>query len=144
MNILFSFLLLILCGCHSRHISVQTQYLTRSDLASFYIETPDPQLRCPVFGQRLLVQWHFAECYFKNQNLSLEITIRFGDRSEITQNVASLENRYGYYIYNILGDDYCTRDGIKTYKVNLLANGEIIETWHHQLWVELITLQTDS
>lgn len=138
---IFVFLLLILSGCHSRHISVQTQYLSRSDLASFYIETPDPQLNCPLFGQRLLVQWNFPKCYLNDKILSLEITIRFGDRSEITQKVA-IDQRYGYYIYNMLGDDYCTHDGISTYKVNLLANDKMIETWHHQLWVELITLQT--
>lgn len=141
MNIFLTFLLLILCGCHSNHVSVQTQYINRAELASFYIETPDPQLDCPIFGQRLLIQWNFPKCYLNLETLTMDVTIRLGDHTEITQKIP-IDKRYGYYIYKIIGEDYLKHDGIKTYKVNLLANGKIIKTWHHQLWVELITLQT--
>ena len=48
----------------------------------------------------------------------------------------------GTHVYTLLDEEYAQRKGFLTYKAELLAGDEIIETWTHQLWVEIINLNT--
>ncbi len=130
---------LVLIGCQARHLSVQSQYLNRSDLASFYIDTPDPHLRFPRIGKQLLVQWCFPRSYASYCDLHLKITIRFADRSEMVETVL-INALQGHYLYQVVDEEYVSRGGIRTFKVEAIGNGQVLDTWYHQLWVDLIQL----
>jgi hypothetical protein len=132
-------LLLLLCSCQTEHISVQTHYLSRSNLASFYIGTPDPQLHFPLVGQRLLMEWSLPKTYLDYLNLRFHIVVRFGDRSELVEWLP-VQVRKGYYYYDLRDQAFIDKMGIKTYKVDLFADDQLIETWEHQLWTELIQI----
>lgn len=134
-----------LTSCHhcDKHLSVQTQYLNRSSLASFHIGTPDPQLHFPRIGQQLLIEWKFPKSYLCENCLQIQYTIRFGNRSEIIETIP-VEKCNSYYVFDLSSDQFCERGGIRTYKVEVLYQGEIIESWYHQLWVELISVGEDA
>lgn len=129
----------ILTGCCREHISAQTTFLNRTELASYYVETPDPQLNYPLIGQRLYISWNLPPSYFDYRDLHLKITIRFGDRSECVKTVP-ICNRSNYYLYVLYGQEFIEKEGILTYKIDLIGDDRVIESRHHQLWVDLITI----
>lgn len=131
------FLLLFLVGCNSSHISVQTTFLNRTDLASYHVETPDPNLAYPLIGQRLLLSWTLPNSYLKKPDLYFRLTIRFKNHTQIVKNVIP-KTVAGFYIYELRDSDYEETEGILTYKAEIISDGQILETWNHRLWVELI------
>jgi hypothetical protein len=127
----------LLSGCCRQLITVRTEYLNHQSLASYYVNTPDPQQNCPPAGQRLILKWNLPDCLFEMDDLHLELTMRFGNRKEEKKRI-ELVSRNGNYIYTLLNDDFFKLDGIQTYKVDLIGNGEVLDEWRHQLWTELI------
>lgn len=131
------FAFLFLCSCE--RLSVHTDYVSIENLASYHVRTPDPLLNNPPVGQRLLATWRLTKSEMDLEDLHLQITIRFGNREQIVQNVPICKIR-GTYIYSLLNEDYYKKEGILTYKVELLSGTTVLETWVHQLWTELIEL----
>lgn len=140
MKYYLSFLFLILCTSCSSRLSVQTDYLTRERLASYYVGTPDPNLNKPLIGQRLLITWTLSKEDLKIANLYLHIKIRLRNREEIEvfQPITCLT---GYYIYSLPDSLYLQSGGLLTYKVDLIGDEIVIESWQHPLWGDLIKIQ---
>jgi hypothetical protein len=118
---------------------LQSSYLNRTQLASFYIETPDPQLQFPLVGQYILAQWYLPKTYLCFTDLHLLLTIRFGNRSEIQEKIYIWKTK-GWYQYFLRGQEFLDKQGILTYKAILVGSGQILESWQHQLWAEKIVL----
>lgn len=133
----------LLCSCCKKYLSVQTDYLTYKDLASYYVDTPDPRRYCPASGQRLIVSWGVPKEYLCYENLRLEITIRFRNREEVIETFQISKTR-GTYVFTLLNDDYFSKRGILTYKIDLVGDGEILEEWRHKIWVDLIQLKAEE
>lgn len=71
-------------------------------------------------------------------NLHILARIRFRNKQEV-QHLIPICRWYGYHVFSILNEDYFSKNGILTYKVDLIGNGVILDQWRHQLWAELIT-----
>lgn len=127
------------CGCSQRYITAHTSYLNRSQLASYHVETPDPRLNHPLYGQRLYINWKVPHAFLSYENLRLEIVIRFGDRSVVHHTVYICKSS-GIHLFELMEDNYFDRQGILTYKIDLIGGDVILEEWRHQLWVDLITV----
>lgn len=130
---------LFLQGCFAERLSVHTEYLSIENLASFHVGTPDPELLCPTVGQRLVVTWALPSGYNCYESLYLDILIRFRSGEEKTITIF-LKQRQGTYVYSLLNDEYFEKDGILTYKVNIIGDGDILDEWRHQIWAEKISL----
>lgn len=135
------FLLPLLSSCRAERITAHMEYLSQRSLASYHVETPDPCLNNPPMGQRILISWsipieEFQSGYF------IKLTIRFCNRMESTQCLRVHKNR-GMYIYKLLNQDYFACGGVRTYKVELYRGNDLIECWKHQLWAELIVLNSE-
>lgn len=140
---LFLMLLLIgtLCACTSHEkISAFSEYVNREDLASYLVGAPDPSLNCPTVGQRLYINWDLPKEY-ACQELQIKLYMRFRDRSDLVQSV-QLNQTSGIYVFELLNDEYFSRKGFLTYKIELYANGQLVEEWRHQMWVELINFNS--
>ena len=124
-------------------LTVHSDYLSVDHLASWHINTPDPLLNRPPFGQRLFVSWSVPRKYTFYQDLHLLITIRFRNREEMIKKVPIRENS-GTYRYCLLEDKYCETGGFLTYKVQLKAGDCILEEWRHQIWAELIVITPEE
>jgi hypothetical protein len=134
---LFSFSIIALLTSCVRPISVQTQYLGRENLASFHITTPDPNLEKPDIGQRLVIEWSLPSYCMTYSDLIMEIRVRLKNREEQKIEL-TLNKPSGIYLYSIVNEAYKESGGIVTYKVDILGDGQVIESWKHPLWVELI------
>lgn len=144
MHYKFSFLLLflgILTGCQARYLSVQTQYVSQENLASFHVGTPDAEKRCPAIGQHLLIEWSIPSgCLFSN-NLTLKLKVRFKNHQE-EEHTVNLKNRKGTYIYKLLNEKFFESGGIFTYKIEIWSDECVLDAWNHPLWADLITLDS--
>lgn len=144
----YSFVFLFLSSCNLHRLNVQSQYISRNNLASFYTQTPDPKLIHPIIGQRLLIEWCLSNHEIKNKDLELYAIIRLKNNREIEKNVHIPSSRgkirRGYEIFELINEDYCESGGIQTYKVELYCEGEIIDRWIHPLWAKLILLTEDN
>lgn len=137
-RIIFAFLTLAcLSSCISSRLTVYTDYLSKENLASYFVDTPDPYLNNPTIGQRLIVIWTLKKRHLLYQDLHLSMTIRFRNKKEITL-THPINHPKGTYVYCLLNQDYIDHDGIITYKVELVGNGQILDEWRHQIWTELI------
>lgn len=130
-------LLVLLTSCQPHLLDVQTQYLTHENLASFYVNTPDPARNDPDIGERLMIRWSIPSDYLCYDNLSLHLRVRFKDREE-EEKILALTRKSGTYLYCVINETFCRTGGILTYKIDLIGGGCILETWRHPLWSELI------
>jgi hypothetical protein len=135
-------LLLFSSACTDSKLTVHTDYLSHENLASYYVGTPDPRLFNPTIGQRLIISWSLPNDYLNYTQVDLNIRIRFKNREEVSETRAICV-KTGSYVYALVNDDYFDKGGILTYKVDMIADGTVIEEWRHQLWTELIRFDCD-
>lgn len=128
--------LLFLTSCSSRPLTVQTEYWRQKDLASYIVDTPDPQKQEPVFGQRIRISWHAPQ----NDALSLNVTIRLKNGDEL-QETYPLKKPSGELIVPVVGDNYSNKGGILSYRVLLQSGTEVIAESRHRFWVERINVE---
>ncbi len=123
--------LLFSSGCYRHHLYVQQEWVDRNSLASSHVNTPDPRQCDPPEGQRLLVAWQFPKSYFC-RDLTIVATVRFWDDTQLVEKIPVIRKRS----YKAL---FYSNQKILTYRVEVVTKeGEILETWQHQFWTELI------
>jgi hypothetical protein len=133
----FALCLLCLTGCHKNYLYVQQEWVDGNFLASSRIGTPDPRQENPPCGQRLLMSWYFPSELFE-QELTLQITVRFWDNSE-EQLQMPVESKWSQRALYFPSTEQEKR--ILTYRIVVRTQeGQIIETWKHHLWTELIQI----
>jgi len=130
--------LILLSSCTCQRLTIQSEYLGRESLASYYVNTPDPLLDAPPIGQRLIIGWSIPKSYLAYSDLHLHIIVRLRNREQDIQQVLITDIR-GTHLYELLNEKFCQSGGILTYKVTLIGNGCLLEEWHHPLWTDLIT-----
>lgn len=129
--------LFLVTSCCRPFVNVRTEYFNRHSLASYYVGTPDPKLNYPEVGQRLILSWCFPDEVYRRPDLRFEITVRFGNKQQVTEQLHVYDRR-GIFTYTVYDDVFFDYDGIQTYKVDLYSGDELITEWRHQLWVEMI------
>lgn len=80
------------------------------------------------------MSWRFPKI-LTDQQLELILTVRFWDNSEdiLTR---PIQHTKGYAAFNFFDQK------ILTYRIQVVdAEGEIVETWEHHFWTELIDIE---
>lgn len=122
-------------------LTVQTEYLSHENLASFHVGTPDPRLRNPPLGQRLVVSWSLPG-WDNVTPYELIVQIRFKNGTSSFEQIP-IDRPKGTYVYSLLNEEYFSNGGFKTYVARISRDGEVIEEWRHQLWANLIEIRED-
>jgi len=133
---------ILLTSCQ-QPLSVKQEYLTPELRASYHVRTPDPGLSCPTTGQKLSISWNvkkIAPCY---SEMYIDSYIRFNNREQI-HFIIPIKHPTGCFPYYLLNEEYCSTGGMQAYKFDLVADGTILDTWRHQLWVDLIEIESSS
>ena len=112
---------------------MQQEWIDRDSLASSHIGTPDPRQADPPEGQRLLIAWDFPRSSYQ-KNLTLSATVRFWD-DEQEMLFYPIDRKRGYTAF------FFPKEKILTYRVDVRTKeGELIESWKHHFWTELINI----
>ncbi len=135
------FFVSLFSSCYKNHLYVQSQVVDREFLASTYVGTPDPRQAHPPVGQRLSVGWNFPTDLF-DQELTLVCTVRLWNQEEVERELV-MESKRGAESFFFPAPDPEHR--ILTYRVDVRnCAGEIVETWKHHFWTELIEVHSRS
>lgn len=130
---------IFMTSCCYRVLDVQTQYVSHENLASFYVNTPDPLRQKPLVGERLMIRWSVPCEWTRDYPLFAEIRVRFRDHTEDRKTVIISESD-GTTFYCVTGDTFVQSGGIATYKIDIISEGgEVLATWRHPLWTEFIS-----
>ena len=140
----FCFLILplafLLTGCEKYYVTVKREYVDRDQLASTFVGSPDPRQKNPPTGQELTIEWRLPP-EVMNEKLQLELSILYRDYSRATFTYP-VDRRRGVVTYALLNEEYFERDGLLTYKAEILdSDGKILKEWKQILWTDLITLE---
>lgn len=130
--------MLLLCGCRDRYLVVYNDYITHSYLASTYVDAPDPRRCCDFCGQRLVIRWRLPKGeLWACESAYIRLLLRF--RSEEVEEIwIPMQRRFGTYVYWLMNEEYREKDGILTYKVEMMVDDQVVDVWEHQVWTELI------
>lgn len=139
--VLLGLAVLGLWGCASQPLSVESSFISYKQLASYKVDTPDPCLECPDFGQRLTLSWSLPEECLLAKELHLHLFIRYG-RQTIEHFSYPITCPKGQESYCLLNEEYEEKEGILACKAEIIADGALVARWRHQLWVEPIELET--
>ncbi len=135
-NIVTILLLFTFISCQ-RYIYVQQESIDGSYLASSRVGTPDPRAKNPKVGQQLNIYWDFPLSLYKKE-LTMYLTVRFWDSTEeVFQYPITKKRDIKTYFFK-------KQKGKKllTYKIDIVSKeNKIVDTWKHQLWKELITVE---
>lgn len=127
----------LLCSCSRTLLSVRSESLRPSYLASEHINTPDP-LRSCYFGQQILVFWKLPkECTLQNKYLVLKL--RYQDRT-LEEVVYPITKTQGCWIYRRVNENYWNHGEALAYQVELYDDDLLVERWNHHLWVDILNL----
>ncbi len=131
------FFLAVFSSCYRDHLYVQQEWVDRNFLASTRMGTPDPRQANPPEGKRLLIAWDFPRSLFEKQ-LHLVITVRLWDETQETIQLPMERKRdSAAFFFPNKGMER----SILTYRVQVFSKeGELIETWNHHFWTELIDI----
>lgn len=136
-------LLLGTSSCTHPTLNVFSTYVTRESLASYYVGTPDPLLNAPNVGQKLYIRWHLPSSYLALQPLQLKLHMRFHNR-KFDILVIPITRLCGIYVYELLNKEFFDTEGLMSYKVEVIANDQVLEEWRHIMWVEPITFEEEE
>jgi len=132
------FVLVLLSGCQSSWLSVRSEPLYPSYLASEQVNTPDPWRIC-FAGQQIVMQWNLPRRPFVCgiEPLRLLLTVRFGDYSIETYSY-EVKTPQGYELFPCINQEYWDKGGIIAFKVELFQRDLLLEEWRHHVWAEII------
>ncbi len=141
-GILF-FALFFLCSCYRNHLHVQIENIGTDFLASTHVGTPDYRQEDPPFGQRIIVSWDFPTILYK-KDLSVFLTVRFWNNTEVTKE-HRLHARKGRKLFFFSNKAREKQNKILTYRIQVKTkDGEIVDSWKHQFWTEVIDVDSDQ
>lgn len=128
------------CGCNgSRHLSVLSVPVNQNTRASVHVNSPDFRHTLNPQGQRLYVSWKLPKEYLgKMLKGVLKIRFKVPEQIEVPFEISKLS---GQMTYEVINDEYFSREGILSYKVQLFADNQEIDVFEHKMWAELITVE---
>ncbi len=140
LRILLCAALSMLLGCSSSHmLTLYNQSIDKKFLASTKVKSPDSRQMPLEKGQRLVIEWDIPSGAFRFNDWDLVATLQFGDRSQEVLR-RPLDKDSGSWVLMWKGQEFSRKRGVVSYKIELLREGKIEETFNHQLYCELINL----
>ena len=134
----FLLLALLFCaGCSEPKIQARTFYTSRADLASYVIDTPDPDKSTKGLGQVLWISWSNPSLIV--DETTIDVILRFKNEKERKVSYPIVQ-RAGWLMVEITPEERQANDGILSYHIELRQNKSIIASTKHKLWVEKITI----
>jgi hypothetical protein len=138
---LFSLLLFfsLFSSCERYYLSVVDKSANISDLASYHVDSPDPEKEKPREGQKLIISW-FIPSSLVQAGPTLRLYLLFHNHKEMFIE-RPITRALDYWVYELINQEWRETGGLLTYRAEIACpNGEIYKEWRHQLYVRWIPL----
>ncbi len=111
--------------------------IDKTNLASTFARSPDPQQASPPLGERLYINWQLPPS-IKPEDHHIVLSVIYKDLTEEKQ-VYPLAHHLGITSFSLLGQKFTEKNGFHAYKVELLdKEDKVIDKYEHRMWVNLI------
>ena len=128
--------LVALTACSSPEIKARSFYTSRKDLASYVLDTPDPEKSTMGLGQVVWVRWVAPRV---EEGVVIDATMRFKDGSE-KNTVYPVDSKWGWLMIEIPSKERTEKGDLLSYKILLRRNDEVLASTQHKLWVEKVEI----
>lgn len=129
--------LVCLASCSSPTLKARSFYTSRKDLASYVLDTPDPEKTTTGLGQVIWVRWF---CPHLDEGTVIDATLRFKDGSE-RQALYPIDNRYGWIMVEISPKERSEKGDLISYYMVLRHDETVFASTKHKLWVEKVEIK---
>ena len=131
---------LLFVGCSSPFLNVKSTPVNRDSLASTFVGSPDPLQKKPPIGQQLIIRWSLSSKVTLDR-LQMVLSTFYHDDSRETFTYP-IRCKRGVMSYYLVGQDYVKKQGLRTYKVEIVDSKEgVIKVWKQILWFDPINLE---
>lgn len=130
---------LFLAGCCYNTLDLYTEFLGIEQYASYYVETPDPALCNPDYGQMLVIKWNVPNHFWDYPELHILVTVRYTNKKEEDIDFP-IYQKTGRYMWKIMNEEFITKGCIATYKAVLMSGDTPLYLWNQTLWNETISI----
>jgi len=135
----FLYIFLFFLSSCTNYLYVQQETVDKDYFASSYVDTPNPNSEDLSFGHKILVSWDLPISQFRKKPY-LELTVRFWDNEQEVIKY-TLDRKRSYASFFFENKKRKRKKKILTYKIDVISEkGEILQTWKHQFWTELINV----
>ncbi len=134
---LFLLSLCLCAGCSKPTVSARSFYTSRADLASYAIDTPDPEKASKGLGQAIWISWR---CPSLDKETMMDVTLRFVNGKERKVSYP-IDQRIGWFMVEITPEERKETDGLLSYFIQLRRGDTPLATTQHKLWVEKIEIK---
>jgi len=128
---------LFLAACSTPTVTARTYYTSRTDLASYVLDTPDPLKETKGLGQLIWVRWSTPS--LENTPV-LSVRIRFAKGSQKDETYP-IDRKYGWLMVEIPHQEREERGEIQSYSIQMKSNEQTLAQTQHTMWVEKIEIQ---
>lgn len=133
-----------LTGCSHSYVSSRVYPYTRKDLASYHLDTPDPVKATMLPTQVIAIDWKLPLSALRKgtDQYKLVAFIRYQDETE-KQVEIPVTSIFGKTRIEIDPQEAngSPKGGIKSYKILLMRNSEVIAQSRHKLWEDKIKIE---
>lgn len=139
----FVIFLFVFSSCHRTRLDVIHKTVSKSDLASTYVKSPDPRQMDMQEGEQLLISWNIPAKVFRPPCI-LELAVIFKDKSE-EKILKKISSKSGLFSYDILGYRMKHSHGIYSYQVKIVdASQQEITCLREKMWVHILRLGIEN
>jgi hypothetical protein len=121
-------------------ISVIRQTVDSDFYASAQVLSPDPLAPSYPEGERLIVSWAIPQDWLA-EDLRLQLHSYYRNREQSSVSWP-IQTRTGTHTVDCLGKDFARTKGWMTYKIEVVADQQVLLAEPHQLWFRWIEPET--
>ncbi len=130
-------------GCQKYYVNVIREGVSKKDLASVFVGSPDPRKKAADKGEKLLVEWNLPAKETKKP-LTLKLDVLYGNyTSDIKE--YPIDYKRGHILFKLLNEEYKEKKGMIAYRAEILTSKKkVLQKWQHVLFVDLIPLEKST
>lgn len=137
MKTCYSILCILLFSSCGHYVQVAKVNVDRTNLASTFARSPDPDQAAPSVGEKLYVSWSLPFS-LQPQDHQIVLSVVYKDLTE-EKKTYPLEHRLGVISFPLLDKKFDDTKGFFAYQALLVDKEEkVIDKWEHQMWIKVI------
>lgn len=130
-------------GCQKYYVNVIREDVSKKNLASVFVGSPDPRKKTPDKGEKLLVEWNLPAKETKRP-LTLKLDVLYGNYTSDVKEYP-IDYKRGHILFKLLNEEYKEKKGMIAYRAEILTSKKkVLQKWQHVLFVDLIPLEKST
>lgn len=129
-----AFVGLSVSGCYHVKLYGRVEKLNASTYASHALLTPDPQLRKPLVGQRLVVSWVLSPSVHPERDPCFLDCVIYTTKGKRIKERVLIDRHYYHWEYSLSNERMLQEGAIATYRLAISQGGREIRSFEHKLY----------